>query len=55
MMHGYLAFDGNDELLCYHSAHGNTITEQASGTDRMFPITYPPSWIVIFICILERC
>ena len=30
MMHGYLAFDGNDELLVPFRTWRNTITEQAS-------------------------
>ena len=44
MMHGYLAFDGNDELLVPFRTWRNTITEQASRElTEMFQLPYPPA------------
>lgn len=54
MMHGYLAFDGNDELLVPFRTWRNTITEQAS-RELTECFNYPiPSAGVSLICI-RRC
>ena len=47
MMHGYLAFDGNDELLVPFRTWRNTITEQASRElteDFHYPV--PQRWSI---------
>lgn len=47
MMHGYLAFDGNDELLVPFRTWRNTITEQASRElTECFNYPIPQRWSI---------
>jgi sugar (pentulose or hexulose) kinase len=57
MMHGYMAFDGNDSLLVPFRTYRNTITEQASAElTRLFQFNIPQRWSIAHLqqAILNR-
>ena len=57
MMHGYIALDESDELLCPFRTWRNTITEQASGElTKLFSFPIPQRWSIahLYQSILEK-
>ncbi len=57
MMHGYIALDESDELLCPFRTWRNTITEQASGElTELFSFPIPQRWSIahLYQSILEK-